>query len=345
MRSRGLVLVSQGVASYQGSTTLQLSPEQLDFGALWIGHQGRELTFRLVNKGRSTLPLRWEAMALPFVVPVLPAEAPSGELPVTVRFLPAELGKFAGVLRARSDGDLALALPMAGEGRDLPSCPPSEGECAESVFDLQLGRCVYRALTDGTGCDAHSACVLSSTCQAGRCVGVEKSCDDANRCTLDTCNAVAGCEHLPAPPCPGDGKCQVGSCDPTSGCGLAPADDGTACGPMQTCDVAQVCIAGNCELRDPPDGYVCAEASPCQAQGLCSGSTCYRPNATVLSEGWRFNAGALTSEDQPARKLHDFVLESSGAASMMGFFETRRRCGSTPPGGGGPGGPARRCIL
>ena len=32
-----------------------------------------------------------------------------------------------------------------------------------------------------------------------------------------------------------------GVCDPASGCGFAAMDDGAACGPVQTCDAAQVC--------------------------------------------------------------------------------------------------------
>ncbi len=77
---------------------------------------------------------------------------------------------------------------------------------------------------------------------------VGKACDDANACTLDTCDPKAGCKHTEAPLavlCPDGGDCLQPSCDVAEGfCRYAPVKDGTACGDGKACN--QQCVRGNC---------------------------------------------------------------------------------------------------
>ena len=333
-----------GLSSSVG--VLHASPNALDFGAVYTALESRTQTFRVANDGRASLSLVWAAPESPFHVTELPSTAPSGEMEITVTFAPARDGRYQSVIRLEAVDQPPQVISLVGEARPIPVCPPV-GTCFESFFDLQLKRCVERASANGTSCSATSVCLMDATCQAGRCVGVEKSCDDHDKCTLDTCNAVIGCEHLPAPPCPGDGSCKVGACNPATGCGFEDADDGTACGPMQTCDAAQVCISGACVVRDPPDGYTCAEASPCQPEGLCVGDVCARPPATSLVDSWSYDA--LTADagaGNVAAQLHDLVLEPSGAVSLSGFFHTAPQLRVNTPGAKEAKlGAARRCML
>lgn len=324
---------------------LHLEPRQLDLGRTLAG-QSIDAHLMVKNEGRSSVPLEWRAIDAPFEIVLLPLEAQSGGSDVMVRATPLVAGTFHATLSFVAEGKLyESALQVTAT--ELPDCPQT-GECSQSVFNPITGRCEESRLPDGTVCDTESICVIGGTCQAGRCVGTPQTCDDGDACTVDVCNATNGCEHLPAPPCPGDGACMRGVCDPATGCGLAPMDDGAACGPMQTCDQAQVCISGQCVVRDPPDGYVCAQASPCQGEGRCQESTCVRPEATVLNESWRLDSMESPDPDAgiPPQQYHDFVVEPQGQVSLMGFFQAPPKLrANTAQSVDGVEGAARRCML
>lgn len=325
---------------------VKLSPASVDFGTLWAGAEEKTLTVELLNEGHSDVEVAWQVDDGAFTVVDPPAVAPSGTTAISVRFKPLSTGqqrRRLQVLAADQDPQEVLLL---GAARETPVCA-APGECRTVHFDVTTGTCVEDQLPDGQACNAGSVCITNATCHAGQCVGLEKSCDDGNACTLDVCNATLGCEHLPAPPCPGDGACQVGVCNPATGCGLAPASDGTTCGPVQTCDAAQVCIGGSCVTRDPPDGYLCAEASPCQGEGHCKGSTCERPAARALQPAWSFDSATAASPDAGTGpvELHDLVLEPSGAVTLLGFFQTPARLRANTPSARSAPFTGRRCSL
>ncbi len=325
--------------------SLHLTPAIIRFGVVYPG-QTHSLTLSLHNDG-PPVGITWSGALAPFALAEdLPTEAPSADVELTVRFSPAAVGPFTATLIVEAEGIAATSAVLLGESRGVPGCAAAAA-CHSVSFDLETNACMDLPLADGTSCAASNVCLLDAVCMGGRCVGVEKSCDDANACTTDTCNAVSGCEHFPAPPCPGDGKCQVGTCDKTTGCGFERADDGTACGPLQTCDAAEVCISGSCVVRDPPDGYVCAEASPCQPEGLCVADLCVRPAPSVLAPTWSYDA--LTTDAGSGVKppaVHDLVLEPNGAMSLSGGFasvpQLRR---NTPQAREAAMGTASRCIL
>lgn len=326
--------------------SLHFSVDSVNLGAVYAAHESKTATVQLRNDGKAPAKLTWKVPAAPFEVAPLPETLESGAVELTIRFNPQEVGKFTDALRVESEGLMPQTVVLVAEARAVPQCPPAK-PCLASYFDFAKKKCVEEPLANGTTCDPKTACLTGPTCQAGRCVGQARNCDDANLCTVDTCNDVVGCEHLPAPPCPGDGECQVGVCRPESGCGLTDADDGVACGPMQSCDAAQVCIAGSCVVRDPPDGYVCAEASPCQDEGICAGSVCVRPAATALVPSWNYDskfadAGAGLGPAQ----FHDLVLEPSGAASLSSFFHNAPQLrANTPASKPAKDGTSRRCML
>jgi hypothetical protein len=323
-----------------------LSPRDVDFGAAWVGVEEKSVYVELHNEGRSNRRVEWRLLGEDYLASDLPEVSPAGVLSIEVRFAPQRQGRFLGQLWLSAGEGHETFVMLSGNGYPVPNCA-SKDPCKTSVFDAATGTCVETVAADGAACETGSACTLAATCQSGRCVGKERSCDDGNACTVDVCNAATGCENLPAPPCPGDGACMVGTCDPAVGCGLKPAADGAACGPVQSCDRAQVCMAGACVERDPPDGYVCAEASPCQGEGRCAGSVCNRPAPTPLEPHWSFDSAATSRPDAgiPAEELHDFVAEPSGAISLSGFFFTAPRLRANTEVSARTDGPVRRCML
>lgn len=326
---------------------VRVTPETLDFGVAWANAQTLERTVEVVNGGRATVSLRWSPMNAPFELVDPPTEAVSGSTTLRLRFRPLVTGEVRAAVSVSVDGEAeARMLAVTGRARETPACV-SDSPCRSAHFDVQQEKCVDVLAPEGSACDPGTVCVVQATCRAGQCMGLEKSCDDSNACTLDVCNAKTGCEHLPAPPCPGDGACQVGVCNPASGCGLAPASDGTTCGPVQTCDAAQVCIAGACVTRDPPDGFVCAEASPCQGEGRCTGSACVRPPAGTLSTSWTYDSSAMAGNDAgtAVEELHDFVLEPQGAVTMMSFFQTPAKLRANTAAAKSAPFTSRRCAL
>ena len=146
-------------------------------------------------------------------------------------------------------------------------------------------------------CNDGDVCTTNDLCQNGVCVGAGTlTCDDANPCTADSCDALLGCLHAP-----GDGECDDGNscttidacangfckgsgllncndndpctndwCDPSSGCvnkfNSAPCNDGDLCTTGDTCALGECEGTGdlNCE-----DGNSCTEDS-CDPQTGCT---------------------------------------------------------------------------
>ncbi len=292
---------------------LRLSREAVSFPATYVG-VSRVETVRVLNAGRAPLEVSWSQVEAPFTVEGLPAQLGSTEVEVRVRFQPTQAGQYTATLTGTALGGGAVALTLTGEARPIPACPTPVA-CHEARFDVETEQCVESPLADGTACDPGNECLVEAVCEAGRCKGRARVCDDGNACTTDVCGPLDGCQSVPAPPCPGDGVCQMGVCDPTVGCGLAPAPDGTFCGPRRGCEAADVCVEGACVVRDLPDGFVCAQATPCQGEGRCKGPVCERPPATVLEPDWTLD-GQLEG-----RELHDVMVWPDGQVTLAGFFE------------------------
>lgn len=326
-----------------GTSALRFDPQVLDLGQPWADGAPHRGTFDLINESNSPLDVSLSGLGTPFRLVGAPTQVVAGSNPLTVEVVSLDAGSWTQTVTASVAGFPPVTATVKVTFRAMPDCTPSD-DCHLSHFDPTSSSCVETARDEGAACDPHSVCVLEATCHAGRCVGAAKTCDDHDACTIDVCNAVTGCEFLPAPPCPGDGKCQVGVCDPALGCGLAPADDGTTCGALQTCQAAQVCISGQCVVRDPPEGYRCAEASPCASEGRCVSDVCVRASGpTMLSPRW--SKDTLAGADAGVLPYADFVLERSGDATLSNFFNAPSLLrANTPSSTEMPGG-SRRCIL
>lgn len=332
------------------TNALRFDPASLLFPTAYADGTPQLHEATVVNDGRASIEVTWSVLKAPFAA-VLPTTLPPGATAITLTWTPEVPGRYSQELVVSAEGLTPAALPVEGSARQLPVCTPSS-PCVSARFDTAARGCVEEPVEDGTACDPGSKCLEAPRCEAGRCVGTAKACDDGNRCTIDVCYPLTGCEFLPAPPCPGDGLCMEGTCDPQSGCGLKPREDGASCGNTGSCVQAKVCIEGACVSRTPPDGYICREASPCAPEGRCVGQACVsaaqggRP--AELTPSWSFDTLDNPGIDAgiPSPQLHDFVLEPTGAMSLSGFFHVPPVLrANTPDALAAPLGTSRRCIL
>lgn len=329
---------------------LRLDPPSLEFVPAFADGVTRQREVALVNDGAATVEVTWKGLSQPFAMD-LPATVQPGPTTLLVAWTPEVPGHFSQLLEVQSAGMETSTLSLDAVAREIPACVPTS-PCAVSHFDPTLERCVEAPVEDGKSCDPGTRCLLDARCEAGRCVGTARTCADDNRCTIDVCYPLTGCEFLPAPPCPGDGACLEGVCDPASGCGLRPREDGSGCGRSVSCTEVSVCIQGTCVTRDPPDGYVCAEQSPCSGEGRCVNNVCVRSSRPsdpqILTPTWSYDTVASADPDAGILppQLHDFVMEPTGQMSLSGFFYVGSVLrANTPNALTAPLGPSRRCIL
>ncbi len=128
--------------------------------------------------------------------------------------------------------------------------------------------------TDGLACDDADACTSGDLCRAGACVGAtETHCDDGNLCTIDLCDPLAGCVHLPteSPCCIGvdsvcddNNPCTDDACDPETG-GCMHSANRAACDDFDPCTADDVCADGACVGGA---GMACDDGNAC-TDDLC----------------------------------------------------------------------------
>jgi hypothetical protein len=136
---------------------------------------------------------------------------------------------------------------------------PDDGvACTVDSCDPVAG--VSHVPTDGL-CDDADLCNGAETCDAVLdCqAGTPPVVDDADACTVDSCDPASGVSHVPVNPDDGV-SCTLDSCDPATGVVNIPTDglcdNGQFCDGAETCDPLLDCQAGT----DPCDGAACDEA-------------------------------------------------------------------------------------
>ncbi|MSP92825.1 MAG: hypothetical protein EXR79_13645 [Myxococcales bacterium] len=166
-----------------------------------------------------------------------------------------------------------------GNGCTGDTCNPVDGACAVTPTAAPC--------SDGNGC------TVGDTCSKGACVpGVVVGCDDANPCTVDSCNAGTGvCGHIQG----------SGACDDGDGCTVGDAclDGACAGGATKLCGDKDTCTADNCDaatgacINKPIAGCgaTCQTAAECKAGDLCnavaclSGKCAFLPTSAVCDDG------------------------------------------------------------
>lgn len=99
-------------------------------------------------------------------------------------------------------------------GADPVVCSAPDDCHDAGACDPATGACSQPAKADGTACNDGDSCTQSDSCQDGVCLGGSPvSCDDADPCTLDTCDAVTGCAHT-FQDADGDTVCDAQDCAP-----------------------------------------------------------------------------------------------------------------------------------
>jgi hypothetical protein len=83
----------------------------------------------------------------------------------------------------------------------MPDCD-DDNECTDDYCDTFSG-CMNVAVADDTLCGDNNVCNGTDSCQAGLCTMIyaPPNCDDGVECTLDSCDALLGCQNTPTADC------------------------------------------------------------------------------------------------------------------------------------------------
>jgi hypothetical protein len=197
---------------------------------------------------------------------------------------------------ACSDGNTCNGIEVCKTGACKPGAVlpcDDQNPCTADLCDALTGGCTFKPLADGASCTDGDACNGVELCLAGACKpGKNVVCDDADPCTIDSCDPTGGCVHaseVDGTPCHDDsvctqgdqckgGVCEAGkalgcddsnactddTCDPASGCLHLGVKDGTVCDDGNTCSTGDRCQAGYCVATG---GTTCDDGNPCTKDG------------------------------------------------------------------------------
>lgn len=140
--------------------------------------------------------------------------------------------------------------------------PCETGVCVQAKCRLQPG-------PSGFICDDGDVCTLHDHCEFGVCIGKTLGCSDGNTCTLDGCDAHAGCTHTPTNQVCNEGDpCTNYTCD--SGSCVA---SGSACDDGNPCTLKDCTSLLGCRTF-ALSGPVCDDGNPCTLGDLCTFGAC-----------------------------------------------------------------------
>ena len=191
----------------------------------------------------------------------------------------------------------------------------------DTCSSASAGGCVFTE-TPGVACNDGRACTTGDVCISGiagiLCAGIT-SCDDANPCTADACDAGGACTHTPTPGvlcndgnacttldvCSGTGTCggtalvcvedanpcTTATCVPATGCGFV--NNTVSCSDGNACTVGDVCAAGACSSGAP---MVCADTNACTSDACVAGACVFTPTTgTTCNDGDACTTGDVCS--------------------------------------------------
>ncbi len=168
------------------------------------------------------------------------------------------------------DGTACTTDDVCGEGvcAGTNNLCDDENPCTFDGCEPQTGDCLHEPAA--IPCDDGNACTTNDFCVSGNCVGINVLvCDDANPCTDDSCDSLAGCQHLP-----NDAPCDDGeACTPVDQCvdgactgleNVCLCDNDADCQPLQDddlCNGSLACLDGLCQI-DPASVIACDDPAP-----------------------------------------------------------------------------------
>lgn len=161
-----------------------------------------------------------------------------------------------------------------------------ENPCTTDLCD-QTDGCWHQNLNGGVCAEAHCEGLThyqASECVTGQCPTPQQtSCDDADGCTVDTCDAATGCSNV-ALDCDDDNVCTEDGCNSLTGCWHE--DMEIVCHPAYCDGLVQypevMCVYGDCGEQIPvdcDDGNSCTTDTcdpyvACQNTALDDGTAC-----------------------------------------------------------------------
>jgi hypothetical protein len=195
--------------------------------------------------------------------------------------------------------------------------------CTDEVCEAGVG-CV--TAYNQASCDDGLLCTDGDLCQEGACVPTaDTNCDDGDVCTIDLCDDLAGCVHLPTQnacctgetsTCTDGNPCTTATCDEVTG-GCIHLVNTAACDDANACTVGDVCSDGACSgdaigcgddnpctddvcspadgcLHVPQDGTPCDDLIECTTADTCSAGVCVGDASTCSCTPVFHDAGKAT---------------------------------------------------
>ncbi len=188
--------------------------------------------------------------------------------------------QFINNVQSCDDGNLCTTgdLCQAGEckGKAVPC--GDDSDCTDDSCNPDDGLCQF--IFNTASCDDGDLCTSNDGCANGECSGTPITCDDANPCTLDSCDQESGeCMFVPT--------------------------EGACCMKDEECDDSNPCTTGTCS-----DEYLCQQevlTEWCFIDGECvvGGSTdpSNECRACVTDQGnqkaWTLLGGDPCDDDNP----------------------------------------------
>jgi uncharacterized protein YkwD len=165
---------------------------------------------------------------------------------------------FAVIVLAGCEAEMSPSFQIETTEPDIPALDDSgtSGDGASILDGAGNGGGTDAGTLELPGMDALDAAAepdLPAPCLS------DADCDDANLCTLDSCDPLVGCTSVEVPDACDDGvDCTVDSCAPQTGCNHLP--DGNLCNDGVAC-TADICDPGGC--LHTVDGTLCDDGNPC----------------------------------------------------------------------------------
>jgi hypothetical protein len=127
-------------------------------------------------------------------------------------------------------------------------------------------------------CDDADACTVDSCDPVMGCLNRRISCDDRDACTADSCDPASGCVNA-AISCDDRNQCTADSCDASTGCMnrdiSASCDDGNAC-TADSCNTVSGCVNApiTCDDGNECTAESCDALTGCTSSPVADGTSC-----------------------------------------------------------------------
>ena len=198
---------------------------------------------------------------------------------------------------ACSDGSACTTGDTCVGGQCVGTAVPcNDGNgCTLDACDPETGTCKFGTAPKGTPCDDGTKCTYADHCEAGACVAFSSpnGCDDKLPCTFDLCDPKTGyCQHVSVANCAATCKtstacedanlCTVDTCQ-AGVCTFSPLT-GTSCVDGQPCLGYDTCANGTCVGGTI---FVCDDGNGCTADTCDTGGSCNHvtlPNFATCSD-------------------------------------------------------------